>query len=119
MSRPGVSDSLDDNTPAVAIPGLMSTSSREDGIEDNLYFCTLQNVSRRASSAGSSGAVFRYFYFFSPLATLATLATLAFLVVSRKPANRQAFFLLHRSVVAPLTSAQDSFLEKMTLPDEM
>lgn len=53
-----MSDSLDEHTPAVAIPGLMSTS-KEDGIQDNLYFCTMKAVSRRPSFSGASN-VFGY-----------------------------------------------------------
>ena len=64
--RPGMSESLDEHTPAVAIPGLMSTS-KEDGVQDNLYFCSMQVVNRRSSSSsGSLGTGFRYPPFAGP-----------------------------------------------------
>lgn len=54
--RPGVSDNLDEHMPQIAIPGAMS-SMKEDGVSDNLYFCTMQTVIRSAET--TAGTTFR------------------------------------------------------------
>jgi len=49
-ARPGWSDKLDENTPQVAIPGLMQ-SGKADTIIEDLYFCTIRPAKRRASTS--------------------------------------------------------------------
>ena len=51
--RPGVSDGLDENMSPVAIPGAMA-SMKDDGVTDDLYFCTMQTIIRTADFMAES-----------------------------------------------------------------
>lgn len=52
-----MSDNLDENMPPIAIPGAMA-SMKEDGVSDNLYFCTMQTIIRSADFT-AAGTTFR------------------------------------------------------------